>query len=426
MGTKNLQVAKKTFNFLQNTKARTNLLVGGAGSSKSWQVAIHLLLKMFRENNITLVVIRKTLPALKISCYRLMLDLLKQLEIPYALNKAEMAIQIGTNTILFKSIDDIEKLKSIERINYIWCEESTEISEDDYMQLDLRVRGANENGINQLFYTFNPTDYNSFLRPLCQNPPKDTAVCHSTFRDNPFLSKEYRQRIEELINIDDTYYKIYNQGEWANIDTIVYTKWDICRAADWPAEFEDTIYGLDFGFSASQTALIEINKNGMEVWEKQLIYETGLTNTQLIAKLQELEIPKEATIVADSARPDLIQEIYDAGYFIEPCVKGQGSKEYGIDVVKRFVTHLHEDSVDLIREKKMYKYKKDKDGHILSLTVKFEDHLMDAERYGLSKYADIIPGLFPLENEKQKIDINVIEIDDAVVDAHRWKMMCED
>jgi phage terminase large subunit len=36
-------------------------------------------------------------------------------------------------------------------------------------------------------------------------------------------------------------------------------------------------------------------------------------------------VPKDVLIVADNARPELIQQIKKAGYKIIPCEKGKGS-----------------------------------------------------------------------------------------------------
>lgn len=366
------------------------------------------------------------MPSVRKSQFKLIRNLLKQLAIPHKLNKQEMTIQINSNEIIFSGLDDVEKIKSIEGINYIWVEEATEISLEDYDQLDFRARGKNPNGRNRLYYTFNPCDYSSFLRKICQNPPKEVDLNVSTYRDNMFLSPDDIAAVERTIEKDEAWHKIYNLGQWAQTGNIIYTNWSVCSEEDWPDEFDETSYGLDFGFAKSECALIEINRIGMETWERQLIYETGLTVSKLIARLPDKVADKDSVITADNARPDSIEEIFDAGYNVQPCIKGMGSIKQGIDIVQRFHTHLYSDSVDLIEEKQGYKWQKRKDGVILEKPVKWKDHLMDAERYDLSRHVDMIPGLFPLEDEKEKIDINVIEIDSEIVEARRWKMMCED
>ena len=56
--------ATTVFEWLANTKDRVNLLVGGAGSSKSYSIAQHLIRKFYEESNIRVLVTRKTTPSL--------------------------------------------------------------------------------------------------------------------------------------------------------------------------------------------------------------------------------------------------------------------------------------------------------------------------------------------------------------------------
>lgn len=387
MPSHDVEVAPKNYNFLlDNAHIRNLLLYGGAGSAKSWSVAQYLLFeKFYKLQRIGILVVRKTLPALKSSAYELMLAQLRRYDLPHELNKSDLRITFGTNFILFRGLDDVEKVKSIEGINYVWVEEATEITQFDFLQLSLRARADNPNPgcINQIFLSFNPVDETSFLKPLTEVPKKNMKVCHSTFRDNPFLAPEEKAVIEDLINHDITYDAIYNKGLWASPGNVVYTNWRVI--VDWPKRFDYISYGLDFGYNAP-TALIQIGVRDGVLYERELLYKTKLTNSDLITKLHELIPPplRGCVIVADSAEPDRIEEIYKAGFNIHPAVKGKNSVKDGIDKVKRFRTLIHNESTNLIAEKRAYKWKQDKNGNILDEVVPFKDHLMDAERYCIS------------------------------------------
>jgi phage terminase large subunit len=143
---------------------------------------------------------------------------------------------------------------------------------------------------------------------------------------------------------------------------------------------------LDFGYNLP-TALVKVGHKDGIVWEEELIYETHLTNHQLIERLKTLIPPflRTRQIVADSAEPDRIEEIYNAGFNIIPCIKGPGSVKVGIDRVKRYRTHVSATSTNLIEEKQSYKWKEDKYGNVLDEPVEYCDHLMDAERYFLGQ-----------------------------------------
>ena len=143
--------------------------------------------------------------------------------------------------------------------------------------------------------------------------------------------------------------------------------------------FEELIYGLDFGY-CNPSALIEIGIKDDIIYERELLYQTHLTNADLIEKLKKLIPDKSNPIYADSAEPARIEEIHRAGYKIYPADK---SVKDGIDFVKRRKIHILRSSTNLIDEKRIYKYREDKNGYALEEPIKFRDHLMDAERYGL-------------------------------------------
>jgi len=384
-----IEVVGYIYDFLKRTKTRKKLCVGGAGSSKSWTIAQYLLFeKFYKEQNIRILVVRKTLPSLRKSCWQLFLDLISKYHLPAKRNKVEMTLTYGSNMIIFASLDDIEKIKSIEGINYIWIEEATEITLKEYMQLGLRPRAPNNNfgASNHMIASFNPIDYRSFLRPLVKNPPNDTSVNHSTYKDNPFLPRDNAEEIENLITQDKTYHTIYAKGEWASPGNIIYTNWKVIPTMPSDAYFTRIGYGLDFGYNLP-TALIKIGVKEDRAFEQELLYARHMTNAELIVKLKSLIPPlyRMRPMFADAAEPARIKDIFDAGFNIYGCTKGPGSVKNGIDRVKTLKVFITADSTNLKEEKESYKWKEDKYGNVLDEPVEFDDHLMDAERYYLGE-----------------------------------------
>lgn len=104
-----------------------------------------------------ILVIRKVGTTLKDSVFQLINDTLKEWKI-YNLcqvNLSTYTITLPNDSVfLFKGLDDREKIKSITDITDIWCEEATELAEDDYTQLDLRLRALKPD--LQLICSFNP------------------------------------------------------------------------------------------------------------------------------------------------------------------------------------------------------------------------------------------------------------------------------
>lgn len=372
----NLDIIGKFGRFYQSTNKRINIIYGGAGSGKSYSIAQWFLLKAAMEIDKRFLILRKTLPSLRITAYKLFLELLRQNEIPYELNKSELIVKIETNEILFKSLDDPEKIKSAE-FNYIWIEEATEITLDDYRQLNLRLRRKTDS-INQMFLTFNPIDSQHWIkREIIDKSSNDIAILKSNYLDNRFLQPEYVAQLEDLKNQDSTYYQVYALGEWGVLKNLIYSNWDVIDY--WP-ENGDSFYGLDFGFN-NPSVLIELKLLDEEIYLREHIYETHLTNNDLIERMKQCVFNRNAPIYADCAEPQRIKEIYDTGRF--NIKESDKSVKDGIDMIKRHKIHIHKDSVNTIKEIQGYKWKEDKNGNMLDEPVKFADHACDAMRYGI-------------------------------------------
>lgn len=364
-------------NFLYGDRTkRINVIYGGAGSGKSYSVAQLFIRRLYEENDIRMLVLRKTLPALRITAYQLIRDLLREYDLPFMLNKSEMLIRNGTSEILFKSLDDPEKIKSYEG-NYLWIEEATEITYTDFTQLNLRLRRKNQKHINQMYLTFNPISCFHWLNmQLIESAREDIAIHHSTYKDNPFLSKEYIAELEGLT--DENFYKIYTLGEFGELKNIIYSNYIVEDLAN-IEHYDTVIYGLDFGYN-NPNALIEVGIKDNEYYLSERLYETHMTNQDLIGKMKEIIQPRNSTIIADSAEPARIDEIKRADFDIHPADK---SVKDGIDFIKSQKLHINKNSTNLISELRGYKYKEDKDGNVLEDPVKFRDHLMDAMRYAM-------------------------------------------
>ena len=367
--------------FQNNQDKRVLAIYGGAGSGKSVATAQEIIRLFLTHPNCRILIVRKTLPALRITAYRLVLDILQSFGLKFYLNKSELVARFNNNEILFKGLDDPEKIKSYEA-NYVWVEEATEISKEDFLQLNLRMRRANRAGINQMFLTFNPIDqYHWLITDVVQGNRDDAAIHHSTYRDNiRFLSPEYIAELEGLIHQDQNYYRIYALGEPGVLENVIYRNYEIVNS--WPS-CGDVYYGLDFGFN-NPTALVEVVEHDSIIYIRELIYRSGMTNADVIQALNESIPKKTLPIYADAAEPARIQEIRNAGYNIHPADK---SVLDGIDAVKRRRLFIHSDSQNLIGEIRGYSYRTDKTGRVLEDPVKFRDHCMDALRYAIHSHS---------------------------------------
>ena len=210
----------------------------------------------------------------------------------------------------------------------------------------------------------------------------DVELIHSTYHDNPFCSDEYIKILEDLINQDQNFYRIYVLGEWGKLENLIYKNYQLVDSP--PEEYTQKAYGLDFGF-VNPTALVAVYLVEDKVYLEELIYQTRITNADLIELLKQL--PK-ADIYADSSEPQRIEEIKRAGFNIYPALK---DVKLGIDIGKRRTLYITKSSANLIKEIHGYQYKKNKDNQVLEEPVKFNDHACDAFRYALAPLAGISP-----------------------------------
>jgi phage terminase large subunit len=330
------------------------------------------------------------MPSLRLTAYKLIVDLLKEYGIYNKCehNKSENTIKINDNFMLFISIDDPEKIKSSEW-NYIWLEEANEFNWNEFIILETRLSGKTTDDIpNQIFFSLNPNDELIWINQKIilnkrYSEQNNLTVIHSSYKDNPFLEKGYINIIEGLEAEDPNYWRIYGLGLWGSLQNIIYQPYLV--ETKYPESFDEIIYGLDFGFN-NPSALIEIAYKDQEIWLTEKIYRTHLTNQQLIDLMKDIipEDCRDRNIYGDTAEPARIEEISGAGFNIAPSDK---SVKDGIDYCKRKVFHTRAENVNLNKERQSYKWKEDKNGNILDEPVKFNNHAMDAKRYGVYTHA---------------------------------------
>jgi len=386
--------------FFIGNEDRYYILIGGRGSGKSYAAAQKLIIRCLKETGHRILILRKTLPALKRSCWTLVNSLLSRLSIPCQINKTEMNIIINGNTLMFISLDDPEKIKSIEGITSVWVEEASELNESEFKTIDLILRGQTRyykqiiitlNPINELLWVNKMFCYDINLEKEFYKRDEKTqrTILKTTYQDNHFIDEEYKNILINLQYQNKNLYRISALGVWGGNKGIIYNNYVINSLLK---ECSEIIYGLDFGFN-NPTALIQIGKKDNEYYIKQLIYESGLTNNDLIAELKRLEISKNNRIYCDCAEPARIEELKRSGFNVWEAEKNISD---GIDYVKSQFLHIEESSTDVIKEIKTYSWQEKKDGSIIDVPVKEWDHAMDAMRYAIYTHTKKAMPLSPL------------------------------
>lgn len=444
-------VCNKAFLPLLLNKDRWLIIYGGAGSGKSYFVVEKILARILkaisRGKKHKFLCLRKTVPAAKKSVFPLFKEYIDNwgLRSICKINQTDMTITFaGGSEILITGLDDPEKVKSIQGVTGVWIEEATEFTYDDFMQLDLRLRGETWD-YKQIIMSFNPIDEGHWIRKKLftdsiqseiesgvrivqrtftmvvegKEISYSMSVMHSTYRDNRFIDDVYKARLEGLVEQDQNYYNIYCCGRWGVLKGLIFDKWETVR--EWPeaSEFDTAGFGLDFGYSVDPTAIVEAGFIGRSLYVREHCYEKELNNRDIAARLLKLTHGLSVPVVADSAEPKSIDEI--RGYN-QPClasIKGPDSISNGIQRIKQFNLMVDYGSSNMIKELQSYKWAEDKNGQLLNKPVDFQNHLIDALRYIVTRikgFANVdLEILSPDDKQKKKPDYLINDVD--VVDT---------
>lgn len=191
-------------------------------SGKSVFASQKVLSRLTSEHRHRFLCIRKVANTLRSSVYQRFYDLILEwgLMPEFEINKTEMRFTHTPtgNEILMVGLDDVEKLKSIEGVTSIWIEEATELTEADFDQIDLRLRGETAS-YKQIILSFNPIDESHWLKKrFFDNKPDNATTIRTTFKDNFFIDDEYRRVLEQKASVSPNLYRIYYLGEWGKED----------------------------------------------------------------------------------------------------------------------------------------------------------------------------------------------------------------
>lgn len=370
--------------YLTDYSNKLEVYYGGAGSGKSHFIASKILFRCCREKRKVLV-IRKTLVSQRDSCWSLFMNLIEKWKLinKVWIQKTDYTIQIANGSIiLFKGLDDPERIKSIEGITDLWCEECTELSEEDFNQLTLRVRARTKQ--NQIYCSFNPISKSNWVYKRWFESNKDNAfVLKTTYKDNKFLTNDYISQIENMAHINPTYYKIYAEGEFCSLNKLIYTNWKK-QDFDYHDIQGDTLVGLDYGFSNDPTALVCSICKDKELYIFREWVQTGKTNPEIANAIINLGFSK-SIIIGDSAEPKSIEELRRCGiYRIRESKKGADSVLHGIQTLQQYQIYVHPSCENVITELENYSWQKDKgNGEYINKPVDCFNHCLDALRYSL-------------------------------------------
>lgn len=366
-------------------------LMGGAGSGKSYSITQKIIIRCCKEP-IRVLVCRRYASTLRNSCFALFKEILTDWKIaPYIkINESDFRIRFPNGSeIIMMGLDDETKLLSLSNISVIWVEEAYEVEKEKVEQLNLRMRGTANN--QQLILSWNPISKNSWLYNFTvENPPANSIFHISTYRDNPFLNKEYVATLDEMETRNPQKYRVFGLAQWGiDADGLVLTNWktqEFDPMALASAGLEHRA-GLDLGW-IDKTAIIDTlyDRENHIIYVFNEFYKSGCQLDDIATAIGDMNLTK-TKISVDSAEPRSIQYFKSKGINAVGCAKGKDSVKMGILFLQNHLIIVHPSCSNFITELENFSYIRSKQtGEWTEDTTHEWSHAIDACRYA---YSDI-------------------------------------
>lgn len=398
--------------FLFDWDYKFYFLVGGYGSSKSYHIALKIILKLLQEKR-TCLVVRDVYDTIRDSCFSLFTEICNDMNLERQVRFTNSPMQMrfpNGSKILFRGLDKPGKLKSINNISLVWIEECSEIKYAGFKELLGRLRHPtlrlhmllSTNPVSRSNWTYKHffkaqglDDHELYKKRVIKRG--NTYYHHSVADDNLFLPAEYIDQLDDLENYDTDLYRVARLGQFGVNGLLVLPQFEVqpheqvMQAVERiPRKYKRV--GMDFGFESSYNAVLRMaidheNKWLYIYWE---YYRNHMTDDETADALAEFVETRER-IKADSAEPKAIKYYQKRGFNMVATHKSNGGTRHSrLDntrKMKRFRRIICSDHcrhcIDELRE---LTYAVDRDNEIIPDEFNIDPHTFSAMWYGLDDY----------------------------------------
>lgn len=292
-------------------------------------------------------------------------------------NSSQKIYTFGNSSILeFISVDNMSAHGPARDLLFV--NEANDMDIETFRNLAFRTTG-------KVIIDYNPTHEFWAHTWLLKEEKDKTDFIILTYKDNEALAPSIREAIESRApkkgEKPSNWWTVYGLGQIGTLEGNIYSGWRKATEDDYK-DAKLIRYGLDFGFSNDETALVGIwRKESGEIIAQELIYKTNILGSQYGDELRKAGVDPSVLIVADAARPEIIAEIRAQGFRIVGADKNPGSVLRGIDRVKQ--EQIIYDGKDLEREYLSYAWRTKRTGEVLDEPQDGNDHALDSIRYAI-------------------------------------------
>lgn len=379
---------------------------GGRGSGKSSDIA-HIIVQLIMRFPVNAVAIRKVDNTLEQSVYEQLKWAVIEQDVyhlfKFTVSPLRITYKPRGNIIAFRGAQDPARIKSLKDARFPfaigWVEELAEFKTEDEVTTitNSLLRGELDDGLfYKFFYSYNPPKRKqSWVNKKYESSfqPKNTFVHHTTYFDNPYISKEFIEEAEATKARNEKRYRWEYLGEAIGSGVVPFDNLEVVEGSitdEMVANFDNIRNGNDFGYANDPNAFVrwhyDKKKNGIYAIDE--IYELKLSNRMLAKRLKEKGYQSDL-IAADSAEPKSIAELNDEHGIprLFGVKKGPDSVEYG----ERWLDDLDFIRIDPLRTPNIAKefenidYQTDKDGNPKTRLEDKDNHTIDATRYAFAE-----------------------------------------
>lgn len=403
------QLFPKTFHSVWKAANNPDILnivcKGGRGSGKSSGIA-HIIVQLLMRHPVNAVGIRKIDNTIELSIFEQIKWATSEQGVShlFKVNKSPMRITYipRGNYIVFRGAQEPERIKSLKSANFpfaiAWIEELAEFKTEDEVTTitNSLLRGELGNGLfYKFFYSYNPPKRKqSWVNKKyeTQFQANNTYVHHSTYLDNPFISKQFIEEAKTAKERNLLRYEWEYLGKAIGSGVVPFDNlvFDTITDAE-IANFDNIRQGLDWGYATDPLSVnrMHYDKTRRKLYIFDEIYGVKVSNRQA-ADLIKKKGFDDTIIFADSAEPKSIDEVREHNIKIKGAAKPKGSVEYGekwLDDLDAIIIDPNR-APNTAREFENIDYETDKDGNPKAKLEDKDNHSVDSVRYGM--FEDIL------------------------------------
>jgi len=313
--------------------------------------------------------------------------------------------RIFISGIKTSSLNQTAKLKSLEDFSIWIVDEAEEFTNyRDWKKIKRSLRAKDVQCVAVL--SFNPPTidhwlYTEFFENVGIEPGfsgivNNVLYIYSNYLDNIDHIAEHNLREYEEKRMNYEYYESLNDEERKTVIGKIVSDWEDYKYEilggfrlraegvifrNWKyGEFDESLpyaYGLDFGSNDPDALLkVAVDRKNKIIYMDEVYFQNN-TSSDALSKVLEDRVGYRDLIVADAADRRLIRDLYEQGFNIKKCKKGQGSVLHGIKTMQGYLIVITKKSIHLSKALNNYAWHDSKSG----IPKHEHSHLPDAGRY---------------------------------------------